>query len=169
MKTSKLVFGSLLLAFAVAASAQQPVAPARTPTQKPQATQQQLTPEQQAQVVRQNAEMTKAAAWVVQTVDKNNAAEVWRGASAVAKGLVTQDEFVKQVASDRQKLGAVTERKQIAVTRSVYPAGGQVPAGNYINVSYATRFANSPQPVRELVSFRLDDDKVWRVSGYTVR
>ena len=166
MKTSKFVLASLLLAFAGAASAQQPAQPARAPVQNQQ---QQLTPAQQALVARQDAEMANAAAWVVQNVDKNNAAEVWRGASSVAKNVVTLEAFVAQIAQDRQKLGAVTGRKQATLTRAVYPAGGQVPAGNYVNVAYLTKFANMPQPVRELVSFHLDDDKVWRVSGYSVR
>lgn len=169
MRTSKFVLTSLLLVFAGAASAQQAVQPARAPAQNPQATQQQLTPEQQAQVAHLDAEMANAAAQVVKMVDQNNATEVWRGASPIAKGAVTLDAFVKQIALDRQKLGAATERKQMAVTRAVYPAGGQVPAGNYVNVAYATKFANSPQEVRELVSFHFDDDKVWRVSGYSLR
>jgi len=54
------------------------------------------------------------------------------------------------------------------VTRAAYAASGQVPAGNYINVEYATRFASEPQPVRELVSFRLDEENTWRVSGYSL-
>ena len=36
-------------------------------------------------------------------------------------------------------------------------------------MSSATRFANSAEPVRELISFRLDEDRVWRVSGYSLR
>ena len=28
---------------------------------------------------------------------------------------------------------------------------------------------NMPKPVRELVSFRLDEDRQWRVSGYSLR
>lgn len=166
MKTSKFVLASLLLALAAAASAQQPAQPARAPVQNQQ---QQLTPAQQALVARQDAEMANAAAWVVQNVDKNNAAEVWRGASSVAKGVVTEQAFVDQISQDRQKLGAVAQRQQLSITRAVYPADGQVPAGNYVNVAYATKFANAAQPVRELVSFHLDDDKVWRVSGYSVR
>jgi hypothetical protein len=169
MNTSKVVLASLLLAFGGAASAQQAAQPARAPTQNQQAAQQQLTPAQQALVAKQDADMAAAAAWVVQTVDKNNAAEVWRGASPVAKNVVTVEEFVKQITADRQKLGAVTDRKQAALTRAVYPAGGQVPAGNYVNVAYVTKFANAPQPIRELVSFHLDDDKVWRISGYSLR
>ncbi len=166
MKTSKFVLASLLLALAGAAAAQQPAQPARAPVQNQQ---QQLTPAQQALVARQDAEMANAAAWVVQNVDKNNAAEVWRGASSVAKGVVTEQAFVAQISQDRQKLGAVAQRQQLSITRAVYPADGQVPAGNYVNVAYATKFANAAQPVRELVSFHLDDDKVWRVSGYSVR
>src|SRR5690606_30176280 len=100
---------------------------------------------------------------------QNRIAEVWEGASAVAKSVVSKGSFINQVASDRQKLGAPSERKQVGVTRAAYAAGGQVPAGNYINVVYATKFANAPQPVRELVSFHLDNDKTWRVSGYSLR
>jgi hypothetical protein len=44
-----------------------------------------------------------------------------------------------------------------------------VPAGLYININYATRFAKTQKPVRELISFHLDSDKVWRVAGYTLR
>ena len=179
MKTSKFALASLLLAFAGTATAQQAAAPARapaqstpvqsTPVQSTPAAQQQLTPELQAQLARQNAEMSKAAAQVVQMVDQNKTAEVWAGASPVAKGAAAQGEFVKQIALDRQTVGAVAERKQAAITRSVYPAGGEVPAGNYVNVVYVTKFANSPQPVRELVSFHLDTDQTWRVAGYSLR
>lgn len=172
MKISRLALIAAMLAFTASASAQQAAQPARAPVPKPQpqpVKQQQLTPEQQAQVTRQNAEMSKFAAQVIQLVDQNKVAEVWDGASAVAKSVVGKSSFVSQIAADRQKLGALTERKQVGVTRTAYAAGGQVPAGNYINVVYATRFANAPKPVRELVSFHLDNDKTWRVSGYSLR
>ncbi|MGH8087118.1 MAG: DUF4019 domain-containing protein, partial [Stenotrophomonas sp.] len=65
--------------------------------------------------------------------------------------------------------GALTSRGQPVVTRVKYGPGATVPEGLYINVSFPTRFANSAQPVRELVSFRLDEDRVWRLAGYSVR
>ena len=109
MKTSKFALASLLLAFAGTATAQQAAAPARapaqstpvqsTPVQSAPAAQQQLTPELQAQLARQNAEMSKAAAQVVQMVDQNKTAEVWAGASPVAKGAAAQGEFVKPALS----------------------------------------------------------------------
>ena len=169
MKISRLVLTAAMLAFAASASAQQAAQPASAPAARPPAKQQQLTPEQQAQVARQNAEMGKAAAQVIQLVDQNKVGEVWDGASAVAKSVVGKSSFVTQIAADRQKLGAPTERKQVGVTRAAYQAGGKVPAGNYINVVYATKFANAPKPVRELVSYHLDNDKTWRVSGYSLR
>lgn len=166
---------SLMLASMLALSATvsaQTAAPAATPARPAPAqaaTQQPLTPAQQAQVKRQDEEMGRAALQVAQLVDQNKMTEVWDGASSVAKGVVTRDDFVRQIAADRQKLGAPAARQQVGVTRAAYAAGGQVPAGNYINVVYATKFANAEKPVRELVSFHLDDDKTWRVSGYSLR
>ena len=113
--------------------------------------------------------MSAAAAQVIRLVDQGKAAEIWDGASPVAKAAVARQDFVTQLSTDRKQLGVPTERKQVALTRAAYAAGGQVPAGNYINVVFATRFANVAEPVRELVSFHLDDDKIWRVSGYSVR
>ncbi|MEE7567700.1 DUF4019 domain-containing protein, partial [Xanthomonas sp. Kuri4-3] len=89
--------------------------------------------------------------------------------SAVARKAVTRDAFVKQIAAERGRLGPLVGRGQGSVTRVKYGPGAQVPEGLYVNVSFPTRFANTPQPVRELVSFRLDEDKVWRLSGYSLR
>ncbi|HLM52690.1 MAG TPA: DUF4019 domain-containing protein [Pseudoxanthomonas sp.] len=170
MSYPRLLIFALMLALTTAVSAQQATPPSVAPAQPaPQAaTQQPPTPEQQAQLKRQNEEMGRAALKAAQMVDRNQIGELWDGASSVAKGAVTRDHFVRQLAAKRQTLGALTARQQVAVTRAVYSAGGRVPAGNYINVEYATRFAGEPQPVRELVSFRLDEDNTWRVSGYSV-
>jgi glucose/arabinose dehydrogenase len=165
MKFIKPILSIALLALAAQAVAQQPQT---KPQAKPAAQQQQLTPEQQAQVAKQNDALGKAAAQVVQLIDQGKLVEVWSQASPSAKAVVTQDSFVQSTANDRKQLGAVQERKPVTITRVVYGPGGKVPAGNYINVVYSTKFANAKQPVRELVSFHLDDDKVWRLSGYSL-
>ncbi|MCC4599526.1 DUF4019 domain-containing protein [Xanthomonas melonis] len=128
-----------------------------------------LNPAQQAQVAKQDIEMTQAALRVAQMVDTNKAATVWDGASRVAKSAVKRDAFVSQLAGERARLGALVGRGQSSVTRVKYGPGAQVPEGLYVNVSFPTRFANAQQPVRELVSFRLDEDKTWRVAGYSLR
>lgn len=81
---------------------------------------------------------------------------------------MTSDAFVKQISADRSTVGKPVSRKIAAITRSESKGGG-TPAGYYINVSFATQFSNEKQLVRELVSFHLDSDKTWRVSGYTLR
>ncbi|WP_449467309.1 DUF4019 domain-containing protein [Stenotrophomonas humi] len=150
------------------APASAPVAPAPAPaaSARPGPV---LNAAQQAQLARQDEEMTLAAQRVAQLVDTNQAAQVWDGASAVARKAVTRDQFATSVGADRNRLGALVSRGKPSITRVQYPAGTSVPEGIYVNVSFPTRFANNAQPVRELVSFRLDEDKVWRASGYSLR
>lgn len=144
---------------------------AQTPASQPQTTPAAaptLTAEQQAQRQKQDAQMAQAALQVVQMIDRKQAGEVWDGASSVTRRVVTRADFVKQIDADRATLGAVGPRKMVAITRT-QSTGGKIPAGRYINVSYSTKFANANQPVRELISFRFDDDHTWRVAGYSVR
>lgn len=167
MKTCRSFLFAASLASTVVALAQQPASPARAPATVSQP--QKLASALRAQVVSQDAEMSKAAGLVIQLVEQNKGGEVWDGASSVAKGVVTKDRFVQQITADREELGVPVARSQVAVTRAVYAAGDEVPAGNYISVVFATKFTNAPEPVRELVSFRLDEDRTWRVSGYSLR
>ncbi|MFV7453802.1 DUF4019 domain-containing protein [Stenotrophomonas maltophilia] len=128
-----------------------------------------LTAAQQAQVQKQDAEMGAAALKAAQLVDANRAGELWDGASAVARRAVPKAAFVSQLTTERARLGALAGRGQPTITRVKYSAGAAVPEGLYINVNFPTRFANSAQPVRELVSFRFDEDQVWRLTGYSLR
>ena len=107
MKTSRYVLLAASLAFTGVAIAQQPAQPARAPAAAAAPQQQQLTPAQQAQVEKQHAELAKSAAQVIQLVDQNKTGEVWDGASAVAKAMVTKDAFVQQITADRKTLGAL--------------------------------------------------------------
>ena len=165
----RFLLSAALLAFIGTAAAQQQAQPSQPSQQQARPAQQQLTPQQQAQLAKQNSDMSKAALQVMQMVDANQIGEIWDNASATMKRLVTRDDFVKQITIDRNKLGTVSSRGNPAVSRSQFPAGAQVPEGFYLNVAVPTRFSKSEQPVRELVSFRLDEDKTWRVSGYSLR
>lgn len=127
------------------------------------------TAAQQARKERQDAEMTRAAQQVVRLLDGGDAAQVWEGASVVAHRAASRTLFIETVQAERARLGPALSRGQPSITRVWYPAGAQVPEGLYINVGFPARFSNSAQPVRELVSFRLDEDQVWRVSGYSIR
>ncbi|AXI84288.1 DUF4019 domain-containing protein [Xylella taiwanensis] len=128
-----------------------------------------LTPAQQVQLARQNAMMNQAALKVAQLVDAGQIAQIWDGASVVAKQAVRRDAFIEQIGVERGRLGTVIARTHGVVTRVQYGTGMQVPAGLYFNVSFTVRFANASQPLRELISFRQDDDNIWRLSGYSLR
>lgn len=169
MNRLRLLLVAASLAACAPAFAQQPAAQPQPAAAQAQAAPQ-LTEEQRAQLARQDADMTQAALQVMQLIDQNRAGEVWDGASAVMKQAVPKDEFIRQITADRNTLGAVSGRASPQVSRTQGGAeGSAVPAGLYINVASASTFANQPQPVRELVSFRLDEDQVWRVTGYTLR
>jgi len=116
----------------------------------------------------QDAEMTRAALQAAQLVDANRTGELWDGASSVARNAVTREAFVSQITAERGKAGALVGRGKPSVSRMRYAAGAPVPEGVYVSVAFPTRFANNPQPVRELVSFRLEDDKVLRLTGYAL-
>lgn len=119
--------------------------------------------------VQQDARMEAAARQVAALVDARRTGEVWEGASRVVSAHLSRQAFVTGVERDRQRLGPLVSRGQASVSRVQFGEGAVVPAGLYLNVSFASRFSHSAQPVRELVSFRLDEDRVWRVSGYSVR
>jgi hypothetical protein len=140
--------------------------------QKPAPSQQQsaakqLTPEQRAAIRKQNQVLVRYAESIVAMIDNGQVGQVWDQASQAAKQSVSRDQFVKATKADRAKLGKMKWRKLAAVTRSLLK-GGKLPAGYYVNVNFATRFDNQANPIRELVSFHLDRDRKWRLSGYTV-
>jgi hypothetical protein len=151
---SRKVLSVALFAAAFAAYAQTP-APAANP---------QPTPEQQ----RQNQQMEQAALQVAQMVDRDQVAQVWDGASSVVKKIVSRDAFVHGVDADRKTVGVPTARNLAALNYS-QSDGRKLPPGVFANVAFVTHFANEKQPLRELVSFHLDNDRVWRVTGYTLR
>ncbi|MGH8191718.1 MAG: DUF4019 domain-containing protein [Rhodanobacteraceae bacterium] len=155
----------LLLGVAGVAVAQNP--PATAP-QQPAARQQQLTPEQRAALQKQNQVLVKYADRIVAMIDNGQAGQVWDQASEVAKKTASRNQFVKSIQTDRSRLGTVKSRRVAAVYRSVSEGKSQLPAGEYVNVRYATEFSKQAKPVRELVSFHLDPDRKWRLSGYTL-
>jgi len=170
---ARLFFAALLMLSMAAARAQTP-SPNSSKPSAPVA----LTPQQkslQAVVDKVGPQLIKVATEVAELVDQNKVGDVWDYASDIAKAIVNRDVFISQVSAARASMGAVRSRKLDSVTSAVYNGQGTagngpiVPAGTYINVVFVTQFANSPKTVHELVSFHLDPDQHWRVTGYTLR
>ena len=110
-----------------------------------------------------------AGAQLTKMIDEGRYAEVWEGASVVMKKAAEKGRFVESVAKARAEVGAVTatNRFWVDVSRRDENGTAQLPSGVYVNVQYRTTFANG-KTARELVSFRLDDDKIWRFTGYVI-
>lgn len=153
----------LIGATAVASAQNQPAAAPNQPQVR------QLTPEQRAALQKQNEVLVKYADRIIAMIDNRQVGQVWDEASDVAKNAIPRDQFVKLTEADRARLGPVKSRKVAIVTRTIASGRGKLPAGEYVNVNYATQFGNATTPVREKVSFHLDGDRKWRLSGYTVR
>ena len=116
------------------------------------------------------SDMVRGGLQAIQMVDQAKAGELWDGAAAGARKRVKRAEFISQVAKAREPLGAAQQRTWVSVNRQVANDADAELAGQYVSVEYETRFANKPTTlVRELVSFRLDRDGVWRFSGYVLR
>lgn len=166
----QLLLSALLLAVASGAFAQRTATPDKAATAAAAQTiaAPELTPAQKVQIEKQNTQMAAASLQVAQMVDQKQIGQVWDSASTVAKQTNTRADFVRQVSADRAQLGAIESRKLRTITR-VQSRGGKLPLGMYINIHYTTQFANAKQPIRELISYHLDDDNVWRVAGYTLR
>jgi len=125
--------------------------------------------EQKAGLARQDSQMRQAGWEVMYMMDFGQMGEIWDMASQKMKTLVPREEFVGQMVSDRIRLGALLRRGNPSITRSSSDGSGGVPAGLYVNVVSTTRFANQDKPIRELVSFRFDEDRIWRVTGYSLQ
>jgi hypothetical protein len=159
---SKLILSAALLAATSVAFAQAPAAKAPAASQP--------TAEQQAAQARLNQQITGNALQVARMIDANKIGEVWDSASSIAKQAAPRDAFIKQISADRKSVGALTTRTAHGVGYSQSNGKDKnLPAGIYANVTFATKFANTKEPVRELVSFHLEADRTWRVTGYTLR
>ena len=121
-----------------------------------------------AQALHNPDSVVVAGLQIAKTVDGGRYAEVWESASSVMKKLSTKAAFVDMLTKSRQALGgAATGRIWIEVSRREFSGTPELPAGTYSNVSYHTTFSNG-KTARELVSFRLDEDKNWRLAGYVI-
>lgn len=158
----------LLGAFGIASAQTQP-ATTQQSSARPAAGQQQLTPEQRAAAQKQVQELVQYSNQIVAQIDGGHADTVWSQASEVAKKSVSEAAFVQAVDADRAKYGTMKERKVAGVSRTVSKGEGKLPAGTYVNVNYATVFSKDAKPIRELVSFHLDPDRKWRLSGYSLQ
>ncbi|MGT0195811.1 DUF4019 domain-containing protein [Burkholderia pyrrocinia] len=105
---------------------------------------------------------------VFKQLDAGQYGAVWNDAAAFVKARIKQDQFAADMQQARQSVGAVSHRGWAQITRIRYTNASTTPDGLYANVDYATTLTNGAT-VFEKLSFRLDDDGRWHLTGYVPR
>ncbi|WP_322084311.1 DUF4019 domain-containing protein [Burkholderia sp. BCC1972] len=105
---------------------------------------------------------------VFKQLDAGQYGAVWTDAAAFVKARIKQDQFAADMQHARQSVGAVSHRGWAQVTRIRYERTPGMPDGLYANVDYATTLT-SGSTVFEKLSFRLEDDGRWHLTGYVPR
>ncbi len=158
---------ALLVTATFSVGAQQPAAQ-QQPASSKQSQASQLTPEQREAIVKFRKAMVSNATQVAHLVDEGQAAKVWDNGSDVMKKSIPRDKFVKGVEKQRASAGKLESRKLLKIYRTNSEKGSKsLPAGNYFNVLFVSRFANE-SPMLELVSYHYDSPTLLRVSGYAL-
>ena len=115
---------------------------------------------------KQAEQMTSAAIQVLNLIDQGKSGEIWEGLSSTIQPKVSKNSFTQRIAEDQRTLGAPSKRQQISAYRSEANGQSKSPKGIYYSVIFETNFAKGQG--RELVSFRFDNDQIWRVAGYSL-
>ncbi|HGL4261318.1 DUF4019 domain-containing protein [Burkholderia dolosa] len=113
-------------------------------------------------------ELLRDADVVFKRLDAGQYAAVWADAAPFVKARIKQDQFAADMQRARQSVGAVGRRGWAQITRILYTNSPPLPDGLYANVDYATTLTNGAT-VFEKLSFRLDDDGRWHLTGYVPR
>jgi hypothetical protein len=161
-----------LMSFGIVSKAEESVEYKRAQQAQQQAQRsavQSLTREQQEQLDKLDQTIAQVAFDIVKMIDARKVGEVWDSGSPVGKKVITRDDFIAKVEHDRGALGAPGIRMPMGLRHLRYDGTGNMPAGAFINVAFDTQFANAPQSSREMVTFMLDRDNIWRFVGYAIR
>ncbi len=112
----------------------------------------------------EDAAQAGAKAWLA-LVDQAEYAQSWEEAAAFFKGAISKEDWVKMVAGVRNPLGKRISRK--VRSRHYAEELPGAPDGKYVVIQFEATFENKKRAI-ETVTPVLDDDGVWRVSGYYI-
>ncbi|WP_175921811.1 DUF4019 domain-containing protein [Burkholderia latens] len=105
---------------------------------------------------------------VFKQLDTGQYRDVWTDSAAFVKARIKQDQFAADMQRARQSVGTIRHRGWAQITRIRYTNTTGLPDGLYANLDYATTLA-SGAIVYEKLSFRLEDDGRWHMTGYVPR
>lgn len=113
-------------------------------------------------------ELLSDADHALQELDSGSYAAVWDGAAAFVKQKMSKQTFIDQMRFAHQRVGTVSHRGWASVERIQFTHDAAMPDGLYANVDYTTTLATG-KTLYEKLSFRLEDDGKWHLTGYVPR
>ncbi len=99
-------------------------------------------------------------------IDAGRAGAAWDVASAYLKSVVTRDQWVKGMRDYRKPFGKLASRRAVKFGRAHSMPGA--PDGDYAIIQYEAAFANGKRATEQL-TWMLEGENTWRVSGYYIR
>ncbi|MEQ8153058.1 MAG: adenosylcobinamide amidohydrolase [Smithellaceae bacterium] len=99
-------------------------------------------------------------------VDDSRFADSWKYASKIFRQSVQQEQWITMINSARNPLGKQVSRQ---FYRSLYTKKlPGVPDGEYVIIEFNTVFENKTGAI-ETVTSKLEDDGIWKISGYFIK
>ena len=99
-------------------------------------------------------------------VDAGRFADSWKDTAGVFKLGVTETEWVTELEAIRGRLGKTTMRELKTAQFSTTVRGAPL-TGEYVTISYLTKFANAPIAAETLIVSK-ETDGEWRIAGYNI-
>ena len=109
---------------------------------------------------------TRATDLWLAAIDTGRFADSWKDAAEVFKLGVTQDEWISDLTTMRGQLGPMTTREFKSAQYSTRLRGAPA-TGQYVTVTYLTKFANALLAVETVVVSK-EADGEWRIAGYRI-
>jgi hypothetical protein len=113
-------------------------------------------------------ELLESATGVLKEIDAGHYTAVWNSAALFVKADIPRDEFVTTIRRARVSLGAIDHRGWSSVVRIQYEHATHIPNGLYANVDFSTMLGDG-RIIYELLSFKLESDGLWHLTGYVPR
>jgi uncharacterized membrane protein len=109
--------------------------------------------------------INSARAWLA-LIDDGDYGASWEEAADIFKNAATKEQWENMAKTVRQPLGKVVSRQVMSKIPTRTVPGG--PDGEYVIIQFKTSFENKADAI-ETVTPMLDEDVVWRVTGYYIK
>ncbi|MFH1434594.1 MAG: DUF4019 domain-containing protein [Pseudomonadota bacterium] len=113
----------------------------------------------------EKAAVEAAEAWLV-LVDEGKFGDSWDEAAKFFKSAVKKEQWAQQVKMARPPFGEALSREVVGAEYMTSVPGA--PDGEYVVIVFKTKFKNKDAAF-ETITPMMDDDGVWRVSGYYIK